>query len=169
MKNIKSLTPIRIKRLREQGCTLPENDLASIAFGHRFAFRLCLTVFTIGVVLQNVPVLASLTVIAFASVVLPNHPFDYIYNYGIRHWINRSAIPARSIQLKFACGLATVWITAIIYSFQATNLWLAYGLSLGLMTSAFLVGFFDLCVPSMIFNALFLRKRSISNTIITSK
>lgn len=69
--------------------------------------------------------------------------------------INKPALPKRTNQGKFACGIATVWLGAIIYLLM--NGYAMAGNILGglLLTQAFVVGTIAFCIPSMIYNALF--------------
>ena len=153
------LSTVRINRIREQGYTnQSENEINDLAFGNRFAYRLCVSVLVIGVALQSIPVLATMMVIAFFGVVLPNHPFDYLYNGLLSKAMNKPKVPKRSVQLKFSCSLATVWIGGVIYLFYAEHVIAAYFLGGLLITVATLVASIDFCIPSIIFNNLFLKK-----------
>lgn len=153
------LSTVRINRIREQGYTSQsENEINDLAFGNRFAYRLCVTVLAIGVVLQSIPVLSTMMVIAFFGVVLPNHPFDYLYNGLLAKAMNKPKLPRRSVQLKFACSLATPWIGGVIYLLYAEQIIAAYIVAGLLITVASLVASIDFCIPSIIFNNLFLKK-----------
>jgi hypothetical protein len=154
------LSTIRIDRIREQGYTKQsENEINDLAFGNRFAYRLCVSVLVIGLVLQSIPILSAMMVIAFFGVVLPNHPFDYLYNSLLSKVMNKPKLPKRSVQLKFACSLATVWIGGVIYLFSAEHVIAAYIVGGLLITVATLVASIDFCIPSIIFNNLFLKKK----------
>jgi hypothetical protein len=96
--------------------------------------------------------------VAFMSIVLPYHPFDYIYNHLLSKPMNRPPIPPRSIQLKFACGMATSFILLTMYLFAAGHTLAAYLVGGQLIFVATLVGTIDFCLPSVIFNYLFRRK-----------
>lgn len=52
----------------------------------------------------------------------PYHPFDYLYNYLIRHLLNKPKIPPRTNQGRFACGIATAWLSGTIYLFFMLDL-----------------------------------------------
>ena len=72
--------------------------------------------------------------------------------------MNRPKLPPRTNQGRFACAIATVWL-AITISFFATG-WVAAGtaMGVGLLIPAGLVGFFDVCLPSMLFNVIVYRR-----------
>ncbi len=155
MKNQALLSNARIYRLRAQGYyTHSKTELAALAFGHRFAYRLCLSLFIIGLVFSSIPILSAMAVVAFLAVVLPKHPFDYLYNNVLRSWLKKPGVPNRSIQGKFACGIATVFIVSTIILFYTGSLVAAYVVGGVLIASAALVSTIDLCIPSLVYNWL---------------
>lgn len=143
----------RIQRIRAQGyCTQTDAQLSSLSVGNRFAYQVCGSIVAIGVATANVPTLAVMSVVAFGGVVLPYHPFDYVYNGLVSDLIQRPKIPPRSKQLKFACSIATLWLmgTIALFHFQMTVVGYVFG---GLLVVvAFLVAIFDFCIPSLIYN-----------------
>ncbi|HJN05787.1 MAG TPA: DUF4395 domain-containing protein [Bacteroidales bacterium] len=157
MKKYQSLiSRARIKRLKVQGYSNYSDEMISeLAFGNRFAYGLCSAILLIGVILANIPLLAIMMIIALFGVILPYHPFDYIYNYLIRGMINKPKLTRRSKQLKFACGIATIWIAAVIYLFYAGFALAGYIAGGVLSFVAILVSTTDICIPSIIFNFLF--------------
>jgi hypothetical protein len=69
-------------------------------------------------------------------------------------------MPARTNQGRFACGIASVWLVVTIYllynGYQiAGNI---FGVSL--IAVGALVTTTDICIPSMIYNAIFLKKET---------
>ena len=119
MKTNKIISQRRIKRIKAQGYFNFSNyEIAQLAFGNRFAYILCTSILFVAIVTANITLLSIILIIAFSAVVLPNHPFDYLYNYIISHVIRRPKLPTRSKQLKFACSLATCFIALTIYLFD---------------------------------------------------
>ena len=151
-----NLSSVRLERIREQGYTCQsDQEINNLAFGNRFAYRLCLSVLDLGVAFANIQILAVMMAVAFFGVVLPNHPFDYIYNHVFAGKRNRIKLPRRSPQLKFACAMATVFIAVTIYFFSAQLMVAGYITAGVLISVASLVSTIDLCIPSKIYNALF--------------
>lgn len=151
-----NLSATRIKRIRAQGYEhQTDAEIVDLAFGNRFAYRLCVSILAVGVLLSNIPILSAMLVIAFLGVVLPNHPFDYIYNYFLAKWMNKPQLPARSKQLKFACGMATLTIGVTIYFIYANMTMAASIIGLSLVGVAGLVSTTDYCIPSVMYNAVF--------------
>ncbi len=153
------LSPVRRKRLETQGYKgFTDSELNDFKFGIRFAYYSCGSIAALGLLLGSPEILAAAMAIALLGTLPPYHPFDYLYNYVIRHLIHRPKIPPRPNQGRFACGIAMVWLGGTIYLFYAgLPLW-GYAAGGILLLSATLVSTLDICIPSMIYNFLFRRK-----------
>jgi len=150
------LDPTRLHRLDIQGLdSVSEDHLAEVGSWLRMAFGLCATLAILGTALASLPVLSTLAGIAFLAALFPVHPFDLIYNLGIRHLRGTRPLPRRGAPTRFACGMGAAWILVVIWAFSAG--WTTAGYLLGgvLCLSAVMVATTDICVPSMIFRAFF--------------
>lgn len=151
-----TLSPITKRRLIIQGYNCySDKELNDYKYGIRFAYYLCDLLVILGLLMTNLWILTLAMAIAFLGWMLPNHPFDYLYNYVIRHMINKAEIPPRTNQARFACGIAAAWICGTIFLFYYDlNIWgyLTGGLLVAIAT---LVATTDICIPSMIYNAFF--------------
>lgn len=103
---------------------------------------------------MNIPILSAVMFTAFLGVILPNHPIDYVYNYGLRQLFSLPELPPRTPQVKFACGIATVWlgITILFFWYGLFSLAIIWGSVLIIIAG--LVSTTDICIPSMIYNRL---------------
>jgi rhodanese-related sulfurtransferase len=155
------ISPVRISRIKEQGYDkgFTDEEISIHAVGNRFAYQMCMLLFATGLILTSVPILTVAAIIALLAVILPYHPFDYLYNYIVRYWINRPQLPHRTNQARFACGIASVWLGVIVYLFY--NYHFVWGYILGgiLLIIALLVSIADFCIPSLIYNKLFRKKK----------
>jgi hypothetical protein len=162
------LSEKRVSRLRAQGYTQEtKEELTGMAFGIRFAYRACAAILTVAVITQSIAIFSVMLGIAFLGIVLPNHPFDYVYNHTLSSWMNRPKVPARSAQLKFACTLATAWIGTVIYLLVAGHTIVGLAMAVNLILIALLPATTDYCVPSAFYNALLLKKKVKVQTQIT--
>ena len=153
------LSKLRLKRLRAQGYfNYNDQELSNMAFGIRFAYRLCVGVILTAAFTQSIEIFSFMLVVAFFGTVTSSHPFDHIYNFVLSKRMNKPRIPGRAVQLKFACGMATVWLGATVYlmAIGSTSAGVILGGTLGLV--ALLPSTIDLCVPSTIYNSIFKRK-----------
>ncbi|MCW9706021.1 DUF4395 domain-containing protein [Fodinibius salsisoli] len=157
------ISPSRISRIKAQGYDtgFTDEEIFIHAVGNRFAYQLCTLLFVTGLVLTSIPILAVAATIALLTVILPYHPFDYLYNYGVRHWLDRPKLPRRTAQAKFACGIAAIWLGMIIYLFGASLMVWGYVMGGILLIIALLVSMVDFCIPSLVYNYLFRKDKKV--------
>jgi hypothetical protein len=154
--NHQLLSTTRINFLKAQGyCNHSDTEISELAFGNRFAYIVCGSIVAVAVATAHVPTLIAMMVVAFFGIILPYHPFDYIYNYALRGMLNKPKLPPRSKQLKFACVIATLWLIATTYLFYSGLTIAGYVLGGLLVAVAFIVSATDFCIPSMIYNYIF--------------
>ncbi len=150
------LSPACRRRLEIQGyLNFSDKDLLTHRLGIRFAYWVCITLASIGIVTENVGFILTVAVLAFVASFPPYHPVDYIYNHGIRHLLKRPKLPPRTKQGRFACGVATLWLLATAYLFANGKPILGFTLGFSLVCVGLLVSATDICIPSMIYNHLF--------------
>lgn len=155
-----SVNPITRQRLEAQGFLgLDDETLAEVGPWLRWSPVLCTFVMILGVSLQSPVILWLLASIAFLGVILPFHPFDLLYNYGVRFLAGTRPFPHNGPQRRFTCGLASAWLVATGWAFHAGMSMLGYGLGISLILVAALVSVTNICIPSMIYNALFNKQK----------
>lgn len=144
------------RRLEAQGFSnLDDATLDEVGPWLRWSPAICAVVMTTGVALKSPAVLWALAATAFMGALLPFHPFDLLYNYGARHLTGTRPLPYQGPQRRFACGLATVWLVATGWAFHVGASATGYLLGVSLILVAVLVSITHICIPSLIYNALF--------------
>lgn len=157
----KTISATTRRRLNVQGFSdVDDESLAESASWLRMAFGGCALLAAAGTALASPMILWILTPIAALAALFPVHPFDLIYNHGVRYLRNTGPLPKRRAQSRFACGVGAVWLVATALVFQSGALIAGYILGAALTGVAVLVATTDICIPSMIYNALFLRSRT---------
>lgn len=116
---------------------------------------LCAIVAAIGTALASPPILWGLMVFAALGAILSYHPFDLIYNLGIRHLTGTPPLPHNGAPRRFACGMASVWLLATGGLFYAGLDFTGYALGGALVAVAALITVSHICIPSLIYRALF--------------
>ena len=106
-----TLTP-RTRRLLEiQGFDAVDVlELAPVAPWLRLAFGLCGLLGGVGTLLASPTILLVLALIAALAAASPVHPFDLIYNHGIRHLTGTGPLPKRGAPTRFGCGMGAVLV-----------------------------------------------------------
>lgn len=96
------------KRLNIQGFgDVDDATLAPVAPWLRMAFGGCALLAASGTVLASPTILWILTPIAALAALFPVHPFDLIYNHGIRHLTGTGPLPKRG---GYRVGLRVVLV-----------------------------------------------------------
>jgi hypothetical protein len=150
------LSPARRNRFIRQGYgSYSDKELNDYKYGIRFAYFMCGAIVLTGLLLTNLKFLTAAMIVAFLGTLPPYHPFDYLYNYVIRHLVNKPKMPPRSNQGRFACGIATIWLAGTIYLFHSGLNVFGYISGAILLSLATLVSTTDICIPSIIYNFLF--------------
>jgi len=146
------------RRLEVQGfCDLDDATLGTLAPWLRWSPALCTLVMVLGVALRSPAVLWALAAIAFLGALLPFHPFDLLYNHGARYLTGTGPLPRHGPQRRFACALAAAWLLGTGWAFYVGSDLIGYSLGVPLILVAGLVSTTHICIPSLIYNALFLR------------
>jgi hypothetical protein len=146
-------------RLEAQGFLgLDDATLDELAPWLRWSPVVCTFFMVLGVVTRSPVVLWGLAGIAFLGTLLPFHPFDLLYNHGVRYLTRTRPLPHHGPQRRFACALAAAWLVAAGWAFQVGADTIAYVLGVSLALVAALVSITHICIPSMIYNALFRRR-----------
>jgi hypothetical protein len=150
------LDPMTRRRLDIQGLErVGDEALAPVARWLRLAFGLCALLAAVGTALASSVVLLVLAAVAALAAAFPVHPFDLLYNLGLRHLTGTGPLPRRGAPSRFACGMGAVWLLPAAWAFSTDRALLGYILG-GLLTGvALLVATTDVCLPSLMFRAVF--------------
>jgi len=144
------------RRLEAQGFVgLDDAALGELAPWLRWSPSLCTVFMILGVAIPSPSILWALAVTALLGAILPFHPFDLLYNYGMRFVTGTRPLPHQGPQRRFACGIATAWLVATGWTFQSGAAIVGYALGIPLILVAALVSVTQFCIPSFIYNALF--------------
>jgi hypothetical protein len=147
-----ALSPTTLRRLDIQGFDrVPVSQLADVAPWLRVTFGLCAVLAVAGTALASPVVLLLLAPLALAGAVSPVHPFDRLYNHGLRRLTGTPRLPRRGAPSRFACGLGAAWLVATAWAFQSGATAAGYLLGGALGAIAALVSTTDICIPSMLF------------------
>lgn len=150
------LSDTHLRRLDIQGFDAVEVErLAEAGPWLRMAFTLCAVLVITATALASVPLFLIGAGIAGAAALSPVHPFDLIYNLGIRHLRGTGPLPRRPFLNRLACGLGAMLMLVAAWSFTASLPVLGYAIGGALSIVAGLVGTVDICIPSMTYRAIF--------------
>lgn len=144
------------ERIQAQGfCGLDDETTVQINYPLRLSPAICMVWAAVGTALASPTILWVLVPFAALGAILPGHPFDLLYNYGLRHLLGRPPLPRYGVRRRFACGLATIMLIAAAWSFQAGRPMVGYIVGWSLVAAAFVNVSTGFCVPSFIVRILF--------------
>ncbi len=128
------LTNTTCRRLDIQGFERTDaSALAEVARWLRLAFGLCAAMAGVGTAMASSDDSLAVGAGRVSGGSLPVHPFDLIYNYGIRFVTGTSPLPWRGAPSRFACGLGAVWLVVTAWVFHTGHAVAGYALG-GLLT-----------------------------------
>jgi len=136
------------RNLDAQGYCLTTEESSALRWGLRFPTALCLGIVVIGLALQSAVLILALVPIGAVAGWTRRHPFDLIWNHGLRHLSGAPELPPNPTPRRHAFKLATVWLLAVglLFAFGYATVALVLGAILvsvcGLLTVT------NLCVPS---------------------
>jgi len=149
------------RRLEAQGfCGLDDKTLAELAPWMRWTYTLGTLITLIGVTLMSSGVLWSLAAITSVGIVLPFHPFDLLYNHGMRYLTGTGPLPNSGPQRHFVFVVATVWLIATGWAFYAGADIVGITLGVLLIFVGGLASTTNFCIPSFIYNTVVARRNA---------
>jgi uncharacterized protein DUF4395 len=144
------------ERIQAQGfCGLDDRTCAQINYPLRLSPAICMVWAAVGTVLASSTILWALVPFAALGAILPGHPFDVLYNYGLRHLLGTPALPRYGARRRFACALATIMLIAAAWGFQASMPVVGYSVGWALVAAAFVNVSTGFCIPSFIARIFF--------------
>jgi hypothetical protein len=131
-----------------QGYCLTAEESHALRWGLRFPTALCLVLAVTGLALQSAVLILALVPIGLVAGWTRRHPFDLIWNHGLRHLNGAPELPPNPTPRRHAFKLATVWLLAVglLFAFgQATAALILGGVMIGVCG---LVTTTNFCIPS---------------------
>ena len=136
------------ENLSTQGYCLTGADAKRLRVGLRFPTALCLALVITGLALQSALMIALLVPVGLIASWTSRHPFDHIWNHGLRHLNGAPELPPNPVRRRHAFKLATVWLAAVAVLFAAGANTAALALGGVLVGVCGLVTVTNFCVPS---------------------
>ena len=150
--------------LAVQGYRLRPEESRALRVGLRFPTALCLALVVVGLALQSATVILALVPIGAVAGWTSRHPFDLLWNHGLRRRFDSPPLPPNPTRRRHAFKLATVWMLAVGVLFAAGEPTVALVLGGVLVAVCGLVTTTHFCVPSTLLNALGQRRATSTTT-----
>ena len=139
---------------------LPDGDEARrLRVGLRFPTALCLALVITALALQSALLVALLVPVGLVAGWTSRHPFDHLWNRGLRHLTGTPELPPNPVRRRQAFKLATFWLAGVAILFAAGLTTAALVLGGVLVAVCGLVTATNFCIPSTMLAWLDARRR----------
>jgi hypothetical protein len=131
-----------------QGYCLTARESRGLRWGLRFPTALCLAIVITGLALQSAALILALVPIGAVAGWTQRHPFDLIWNHGLRQLTGAPELPLNPTPRRHTFKLATVWLLSVglLLAFGQTTAALVLG---GVLVGVCgLVTITNFCIPS---------------------
>jgi hypothetical protein len=134
--------------LTTQGYCLSDDERRDLWLGLRLSTGLCLTLVIVALALDSPVMVFALSGIGVIAGFTARHPFDHLWNHGVRHLVGGPPLPPNPRRRRHAFKVATAWLVVVgaLLAAGATIVALVLG---GLLVAACAtVTATNLCLPS---------------------
>jgi hypothetical protein len=136
------------RNLDVQGYCLTGEESRALRWGLRFPTALCLALAVTGLLLQSAVLILALVPVGAIAGWTRRHPFDLIWNHGLRRLTGAPELPPNPTPRRHAFKLATVWLLAVGLLFAAGQSTTALILGGAMVAVCALNTTTNFCVPS---------------------
>lgn len=144
--------------LAVQGYRLTAEESCALRVGLRFPTALCLAFVITGLALESAALILALVPVGAIAGWTPRHPFDLLWNHGVRHLNGAPELPPNPTPRRHAFKLATVWLLAVGVLFAVGQATAALALGIVLVGVCALVTLTGFCIPSTLLGAWWRRR-----------
>lgn len=134
--------------LSTQGYCLTGEESRRLRLGLRFPTALCLGLVVAALLLESAAMLFVLSGIGLVAGFAPRHPFDLLWNDGVRHIAGAPELPPNPARRRHAFKLATAWLLIVAGLFLANAATAALALGGALVAACTAVTVANFCIPS---------------------
>jgi hypothetical protein len=134
--------------LSTQGYRLSDAERRQLWLGLRVPTGLCLALVVSALALESAVMLVVLSGVGLVGGFTRRHPFDYVWNYGLRRVLGAPALPPNPRRRRHAFKLATAWLLTVAGLFATGHDAAALVVGAVLVAVCGLVTLTNFCIPS---------------------
>ncbi|MEO6859320.1 MAG: DUF4395 family protein [Solirubrobacteraceae bacterium] len=134
--------------LTTQGYCLSDAERSELWLGLRFSTGLCLTLVAVALALESFVMVFALAGIGVIASFSARHPFDHLWNHGVRHLVGGPPLPSNPPRRRHAFQVATAWLIVVGALLAADAPLVALALGGLLVAACATVTATNLCLPS---------------------
>ncbi len=153
------------ERIQAQGfCGLDDATYAQINYPLRLTPAIYLVWVGVGTTLASPMILWALAPFAALGAILRVHPFDALYNYGLRHLTGGPALPRYGARRRFGYALAPIMVIAAAWCFQTGATMVGYVIGWSMVAGAAVNVSNGFCIAAFLVRIFFGRVASEQST-----
>jgi hypothetical protein len=137
-----------------QGYCLGAEERRRLRLGLRFSTALCLPLVVAGLAFESPGMLLAVAAIGLVAGFTPRHPFDVLWNHGVRHLLKAPALPPNPARRRHAFKVGAASLLAVAALFATGQPGAAVALGALLVAACTLVTATNFCVPSFLLSLL---------------
>jgi hypothetical protein len=150
------ISSIARERIQAQGfCGSSDATYAQINYPLRLSPGIMMVWVAMGTALASAPILWALVPFTALGAILTGHPFDVVYNQGLRHLTGAPKLPRYGFRRRVAFAVATTMMSLAAWGFQADVPLLGYIIGGAMVASTYLNVITGICGPAMLAARLF--------------
>ena len=139
------------ERIQAQGfCGLSDATYAQINYPLRLSPGIMMVWVAMGTVLGSAQILWALVPFTALGAILTGHPFDVLYNQGLRYLMGTQELPRYGLRRRFAFAVATTMVSVTAGAFQAGVPVLGYIVGGAIVASTCLNVITGICGPAVL-------------------
>ena len=144
------------ERIQAQGfCGLSDASYAQINYPLRLSPAIMMLWVAVGTVLASAQILWALVPFTALGAILTGHPFDVLYNQGLRYLMGTQELPRYGLRRRFAFAVATTMTALAAWAFQAGVPLLGHIVGGAIVASTCLQVITGICGPAVLAGRLF--------------
>jgi hypothetical protein len=139
------------ERIQAQGfCGLSDATYAEINYPLRLSPAIMMVWVAIGTVLGSAYIFWALVPFTALGAILTGHPFDVLYNHGLRYLMGRQKLPRYGTRRRLAFAVATIMTSLAAWGFRAGVPLLGHIVGGAIVASTCLQVITGICGPAML-------------------
>lgn len=144
------------ERIQAQGfCGLSDAAYAQINYPLRLSPAITMLWVALGTVLASARILWPLVPFTALGAILAGHPFDVLYNHGLRYLTGTRELPRYGSRRRFAFAVAATMTALAAWAFQSAVPLLGYIVGGAIVASTCLQVITGICGPAVLAGRLF--------------
>jgi Domain of unknown function (DUF4395) len=150
------------RNLTVQGYCLSGAESRALRWGLRFPTALCFALVATGLILESAVLILALVAIGALAGWTRRHPFDLLWNHGLRHLSGAPELPPNPTPRRHGFKVGTVWLLSVGALLALGKPTAALILGVPLLIACGLLTATNFCIPSTLLGIWWRRRDALT-------